>query len=86
MGRIAMLLVLGALLYLYLSAGISYLSTWREAKSRDAAITTMERQNASLEAERIALGRPGTVEAEARRLGMVHPGERAYIVTGLPPN
>ena len=31
LGRIAMLCVLGALLYLYLSAGISLLSTWKEA-------------------------------------------------------
>lgn len=81
-----MLVVLGALLYLYISAGASYLSTWREAKRRSAEVKTMERENARLRAERSALSRPGTVEAEARQLGMVHPGERAYIVTGLPPN
>jgi hypothetical protein len=81
-----MLCVLGALLYLYISAGARYLSTWREARHRSAAVSSLEKANARLRAQRIALGKPATVQAEARRLGMVRAGERAYIVTGLPAN
>ena len=33
-----------------------------------------------------ALASPGTVQAEARRLGMVRRDEQAYIVSGLPAN
>ena len=81
-----MLCVLGALVYLYVSGGLRYLSTWGEARSRSSQLKQMERENAQLRAQRIALTRPATVQAEARRLGMVHPGERTYIVTGLPSN
>jgi cell division protein FtsB len=81
-----MLFVVGALMYLYISGGARWVSTWREAKRRSAAVSSLEKANARLRAERVSLGQPGVVQAEARRLGMVRPGERAYIVTGLPKN
>jgi len=86
LGRVAMLCVLVALAYLYLSAGIHLLSTWREARSDSAKVTTMQREHRRLQDQHDALGRLGTVEAEARRLGMMKPGERPYIVSGLPNN
>ena len=86
LGRVAMLCVLVALAYLYLSAGIHLLSTWREARGDSAKVTTMQREHAQLQRQHEALGRLGTVEAEARRLGMMKPGERPYIVSGLPNN
>lgn len=81
-----MLCVLAALLYLYISGGARYLSTWGEARGRSAQLKQMERENAQLRAERVALSKSATVQALARRLGMVRPGERTYIVTGLPSN
>lgn len=86
LGRVAMLCVLVALAYLYLSAGIHLLSTWREARSDSAKVTTMQREHRRLQDQHDALGRLGTVEAEARRLGMMKPGERPYILSGLPNN
>jgi hypothetical protein len=86
LGRLAMLGVLGALLYLYLSAGIHMFSTWGQARHDSAAVGTMEREHASLVREHAALGRQGTVEAEARRLGMMKSGEQQYVVSGLPSN
>ncbi len=85
-GRVAMLCVMGALLYLYLSAGVSLLSTWKEARSDSAQVAVLERQHATLEAQRAALSSPGTLVQEARHLGMVRPGEQTYLITGLPPN
>jgi cell division protein FtsB len=81
-----MLCVLGALLYLYLSAGISLLSTWKEAKGDSAQVAALERQHRALEAQHAALRSPGTVVREARRLDMMRPGEQTYVITGLPPN
>ncbi len=81
-----MLSVLCVLFYLYASAGLSWVSTWREARAQRAVVSQMERSNAALRAHRAALLRVSTLQAEARRLGMVRPGERAYIVTGLPSN
>jgi hypothetical protein len=85
-GRLAMLCVLGALLYLYLSAGIHMLSTWSQARGVRSAVTAMQREHATLVREHEALGRQGTLEAEARRLGMMKRGEQPYIVSGLPNN
>jgi GTP1/Obg family GTP-binding protein len=86
LGRVALLCVLGALLYLYVSAGISLLSTWQEAKHDSAQLGALERQHSVLESQHAALTRPGTLVTEARRLQMVRPGEQTYVVSGLPSN
>jgi hypothetical protein len=79
-----MLGVLGALLYLYQSAGIRTFSTWRQAHSDSAAVVAMEHEHALLVRQHEALRTRATLEAEARRLGMMKAGERQYIVSGLP--
>ena len=86
LARIALLCVLGALVYLYASAGASLLSTWKEARQDSAQVATLERQHIALEAQHAALTSPGTLVEEARRLGMVRPGEQAYVISGLPSN
>jgi cell division protein FtsB len=86
LGRVAMGGVLVALAYLYMSAGIHILSTWRQARSDNAAVVTMKRENRLLVRQHETLSRQGTLEAEARRLGMMKKGERPYIVSGLPNN
>lgn len=85
-GRFAMLCLLVALAYLYLSAGIRIYSTWRQARSDSAQLTTLEHEHVRLLRQHEALGRRGTVEEEARRLDMMHAGEQTYVVTHLPNN
>jgi cell division protein FtsB len=82
----AMLCVLGALLYLYLSAGASLLSTWKEARGDSSQLAALERQHVVLEAQHASLMSPGALVREARRLGMMRPGEQTYVITGLPSN
>ena len=72
------------LVYLYAGPARSYWSTWREAKQRSAEVAVLKRENARLRARRAQLKDPRFLENEARRLGMVKPGERAYVVEGLP--
>jgi cell division protein FtsB len=81
-----MLCVMGAIVYLYLSAGVRLFSAWGESKRDSAQVRVLERQNRALQQQHAALASPGMVQAEARRLGMIHPGEQAYIVSGLPSN
>jgi hypothetical protein len=81
-----MLGVLAALLYLYLSAGISVLSTWQEARRNSAQVTQLERQNEQLLAQHAALAQPATLVGEARQLGLDRPGEQPYVMQGLPSN
>jgi hypothetical protein len=86
LGRVAMLCVLVALVYLYISAGVHMLSTWHQSRRDSAAVATMESEHRSLLGQRAALTAPGTLETEARQLGMMRPGEQPYVVTGLPNN
>jgi hypothetical protein len=81
-----MLGVLCALVYLYVSAGVSLLSTWHEARRNAAQVGRLERENRLLLAEHAALGSPSTLVAEARRLGMMRRGEQPYVILGLPNN
>ena len=46
----------------------------------------LQRQGAALATQEHALSQPGTRSVEARNLGLVRPGEREYIVYGLPDN
>ncbi len=81
-----MLCLVSALLYLYVSAGVSFFSTWREAKHDSAQVSTLERQNRLLKAQHQALGTRTSLWRAARTLGMAKPGEVTYIVHGLPNN
>jgi hypothetical protein len=86
LGRLAMLSVLCALLYLYINAGVSLFSTWREAGRTNATVASMQREYRKLAAQDAALESPLWVETQARQLGMMFPGERQYFVRGLPDN
>ena len=86
LGRVALLCVLTALLYLYVSAGVRLFSTWREARSDSAQVQSLEREHLVLLRRHESLARRGTIEEEARRLGMVRPNEQPYIISRLPGN
>jgi cell division protein FtsB len=86
LGRIAMLLVLAALLYLYASAGLRMLSTLQQSHRDNAKVAVMQRQHAALVRQHNALSSQSTLEQEARQLGMMRPGEQPYVVGGLPSN
>jgi hypothetical protein len=86
LGRVALLFVLAALMYLYLSAGIHMLSKWGQARRDRAAVVALKHEHALLVRQHEALGRQTTLEAEARQLGMIKPGEQPFVATGLPSN
>jgi cell division protein FtsB len=82
--RVALLIVLLGILALYVGPARSYWSTVQEAKHRRAEVAALKRVNDRLRARRAALRNPAALEREARRLGMVRPGERPYVVKHLP--
>jgi cell division protein FtsB len=86
LGRVALLFVLAALLYLYLSAGIHMLSKWSQDRHVSAAVAALRSEHAALARQHDVLARQSTLEAEARQLGMIKPGEQPFIATGLPNN
>ncbi len=85
-GRIAMLCVMMAIAYLYMGAGLRLFSAWGESKHDTAQMSVLEAQNRALRHQHAMLASPSAVQADARRIGMIHPGEQAYIVSGLPSN
>jgi cell division protein FtsB len=83
-GRVALLMVLLGVVALYVGPSLSFLHTYREAKARRGEVRSLQGENDRLRARRKALQDPRTLEREARRLGLVKPGERPFIVKGLP--
>jgi cell division protein FtsB len=83
-GRVALLLVLVLIVYLYVGPVRSWWSTWQDSKAKQAQVTRLERENATLRARRAALRTPQALEREARKMGMVRPDERPFVVKGLP--
>jgi cell division protein FtsB len=76
--------VLLGVVALYVGPSITFLHTYHEAKARRGEVNVLQAENKRLRARRTALKDPRTLEREARRLGLVKPGELPFIVKGLP--
>jgi cell division protein FtsB len=82
-GRRALLGVFALVLYLYIGPAIRWVQTYREAGHQRSQVAELRAENARLRERKRALTAPGALEREARRLGMVKAGERAYIVENV---
>jgi cell division protein FtsB len=80
LGRWALIGVFALVLYLYIGPAISWVQTYREAGRQRAQVAELRAENAQLRERKRQLTQAGALEREARRLGMVKAGERAYIV------
>jgi cell division protein FtsB len=80
----ALLLVGVLLVWLYVNPLRTYVATLHDARAKRAEVAELQREHAMLVRRQRALRSPGSIEIEARRLGMVRRDERAYVVTGLP--
>jgi cell division protein FtsB len=83
-GRCALLLVLIAIVGLYIGPSLSYFSAWRESRARQGVVAKLEREQERLKERRSELRSPRILDQEARKLGMVKPGEQAYVIGNLP--
>ena len=83
LGRVALVLVLFAVLVSYISPSLHVLSTWRESNAAEARLGDLKAENESLGRQSEQLEQPAAKTAEARKLGLVAPGEQAYVVDGL---
>ena len=83
-GRWALLLVLLGVLYLYIGPARAWISAYGEAATKRQEVAALKARNVALRAEHKRLRSPDAIEREARRLGMVRAGERAYVIENLP--
>ena len=84
LGRWALIGVFALVLYLYIGPALSWISTYREAGRQRAQVAELRLENQRLRERKAELSTAGALEREARRLGMVRPGERSFVVSGLP--
>ncbi len=84
LGRWALILVFLLVLYLYIGPARSWISTYAQAKEKREDVASLRTENRRLRERRAELRKPAALEREARRLGMVKAGEKAFVVQGLP--
>ena len=85
-GRLALLAVLGVIVLLYIAPTRHYLEQRETAQAHRLELERLERERARLRARLDALRRPDSLEREARKLGMVRQGERAFVIQNVPPS
>jgi cell division protein FtsB len=81
-GRIGLLVVLAVVIGLYAEHAISYVSARAASNRQHAVVSHLRHQNAYFERRQQALESLPTILAQARRLGMVRPGEQPYSIIG----
>ena len=84
LGRVALLLGVVLIVGFYLSSGIKLVIAHYQRVDTAAQVQTLQAEHNALVAQRKGLSGQQGIATEARRLGMVMPGEVPYVVTGLP--
>jgi cell division protein FtsB len=83
LGRWALIGVFALVLYLYVGPAVRWVTTYRQAKAKRADVAALHAENDKLRAQVRALRKPSALEDQARRLGMVKAGEKAYVIEGV---
>jgi cell division protein FtsB len=83
LGRIALVLVLFLVLVSYLNPLVNLMQAWQGSKSSESQLAQRKKERVDLTRQLHEVSSPAALEREARRLGMVKPGEHAYIVHGV---
>jgi cell division protein FtsB len=81
------LLAVGGLVlvaFLYWKPANTYLRTKQTLDNRQAEVQTLRAEQTRLQKRLAQVGTKEQLVREARRLGLVKPGERLFIVKGIP--
>jgi Septum formation initiator len=70
--------------YLYYRPIASYLETRNDLTTRRAEVESLRLVRAELELRLVNSTSVDSIEREARRIGWVKPGERLFVVKGIP--
>lgn len=76
--------ILGIAVYLYYRPIASYVETKNDVAARRAEVETLKLVKAELELRLVNSTSVGSLEREARRINYVKPGERLFVVKGIP--
>jgi len=84
LGRVVLVLVLFAVLISYVNPALNFFNAWRESRTARSQLADLSREHKRVAAKAASLKDPHAASEEARRLGMIVPGERSYVLRGLP--
>lgn len=76
--------ILGIAVYLYYRPIASYVETRNDLAARRAEVENLRLVRAELELRLVNSTTVGSLEREARRINYVRPGERLFVVKGIP--
>jgi hypothetical protein len=76
--------IVGIAVYLYYRPISSYFETRNELTSSHSDVESLRLVKAELELRLVNSTSVGSIEREARRIGYVRPGERLFVVKGIP--
>jgi cell division protein FtsB len=79
-----LVLVLGAVLFSYVGPFLNFVHSWRDSRAGKERLAELRRENGFLRARTESLRNPTVLAREARKQGMVKPGERSFVIHGLP--
>jgi cell division protein FtsB len=82
-GRIALVLVLFGVMISYLNPLVNLAGAWRNSKASEERLVQLKSENAELQRQLDEAESPLTLGREARKMGMIKPGERLYVIEGL---
>lgn len=76
--------ILGIAVYLYYRPIASYLETRNDLGTSRTEVESLHLVRAELELRLVSTTSLGSLEREARRINYVKPGERLFVVKGIP--
>jgi hypothetical protein len=76
--------IVGVVVYLYYRPIASYLETRNDLAATRAEVETLRLVKGELELRLVNSTSVDSIEREARRIGYVNPGERLFVVKGIP--
>jgi septum formation initiator len=83
LGRVGLTIVLAVVLFSYLNPMLNFVETYRETRAQRVHLQGALDENDRLHIRVQSADDPEVLEREARRQGLVAPGERPYAVVGL---
>jgi cell division protein FtsB len=81
-GRVALLVVLGVILLLYIRPVVHWLEQRSTAAHARADLQQLQAEHTRLTRRLETLNGPGAIDRQARSMGMVKNGEKAYVIEG----
>jgi len=84
LARISLLVVLALILLSFIGPATKYIEAWQLSHKTRDEVVALQGEHKQLKQRLKQLHNPTAIEQEARKLGMAKPGEKVYVIKGLP--